>query len=154
MDRLRTIRSFAWVATGIAVLACLAYAASYRWWVARDDGGGRVVAFSRGRWVTTTWVPTMSPRTLKPGEWTAGRDPGTFPWWQGLAPPPLSVRTETTAVLPLTIGAAVGLWGLWLHGTRKARRIGACRVCEYDLRGLPRGSPCPECGAAPPSRPA
>jgi hypothetical protein len=33
---------------------------------------------------------------------------------------------------------------------RRTRHVrGHCRVCRYDLSGLPGGSPCPECGQAP-----
>jgi hypothetical protein len=48
---------------------------------------------------------------------------------------------------PFMAGAC---WAL-LHGPRAIRRShrrrrGLCVQCRYDLRGLPAGSPCPECG--------
>ena len=38
-------------------------------------------------------------------------------------------------------------WRLDLIATRRARR-GHCPKCNYDLSGLPLGTPCPECGKA------
>lgn len=50
--------------------------------------------------------------------------------------------------IPLWLPAAilVGLGSFLLHRTRLH---GHCPACEYDLRGLPAGSPCPECGRKP-----
>jgi hypothetical protein len=36
---------------------------------------------------------------------------------------------------------------------RRTVRFGRCPSCNYDLSGLPPGSPCPECAAAAPSPP-
>ena len=50
--------------------------------------------------------------------------------------------------IPLLIGA-FGMISIW-HGRRALRRNRAhlCVKCGYDTRGLPSGTPCPECGAA------
>lgn len=58
------------------------------------------------------------------------------PLWLGLAG---NIAFYTVAWLPVVglIGAAAD----W-----RKRRPGTCRACGYELRGLPAGSPCPECG--------
>ncbi|MFO0836384.1 MAG: hypothetical protein U0638_15565 [Phycisphaerales bacterium] len=45
-------------------------------------------------------------------------------------------------------------WFICLFGIRSIRhalraRRGLCTRCAYDLKGLPPGSPCPECGRLP-----
>jgi hypothetical protein len=45
------------------------------------------------------------------------------------------------AVAPLSVSAWV------LH--RRVRPMNSCPSCNYDLSGLPTGSPCPECAAHP-----
>lgn len=51
----------------------------------------------------------------------------------------------------LLIFAAFWFLVLSLASLRRAlrRRRGLCNRCAYDLKGLPPGSPCPECGQAP-----
>ena len=35
------------------------------------------------------------------------------------------------------------------HVVRRRRRVGLCRFCGYDMKGLAAGAGCPECGKAP-----
>jgi hypothetical protein len=50
--------------------------------------------------------------------------------------------------VPLSIAALASLVGWWIR-PRPGRS--SCPSCNYDLSGLPPGSPCPECAAAPPT---
>ena len=46
-------------------------------------------------------------------------------------------------ILLMTIAA----WIVWLERRDRRRKlVGRCPHCHYDLRGLPPGSLCPECG--------
>src|SRR5262249_9758604 len=64
---------------------------------------------------------------------------------------PLSVAELSIPIwslfLPLPGGSLAGTI-LDVRAKRAARREG-CPACGYDVRGLPAGSACPECGSAP-----
>lgn len=75
-----------------------------------------------------------------------------YPWPVLLPGPPPLPRT-TSSMLANGLFLCVPLFSLfvfWRHG-RKERRdkawSGRCISCGYDVRGLPNGSPCPECGS-------
>lgn len=65
------------------------------------------------------------------------------PIWSGLL---LNILIWSAAAwLLLTLTSA-------LRTKLRARRAGKCPHCRYDLRGLPTGAPCPECGCTNPSK--
>jgi hypothetical protein len=55
-----------------------------------------------------------------------------------------------TPMVPCAALPGMMLIGAWRR--RRRERSGLCRTCGYALRGLPAGSPCPECGTSVPSR--
>lgn len=59
------------------------------------------------------------------------------PIWLGL--------TLNTLLLSLFWWTGLSCVARWRR--RRARRRGVCYECRYDLKGLPPGAPCPECGA-------
>ncbi len=75
------------------------------------------------------WIPRADPRVRR------DRLP-IQPLWGGFA--------ANTAV---NLGVVGLLWyGLTSVRRLRRRRAGRCPACAYDLRGLPPGTPCPECG--------
>jgi hypothetical protein len=119
-------------------------------------GGELVEAYAIGwPFLTLTgravWVPGPAPG---PGLWRmqgvtlrprpAGASVGVLteypycrtPRWPGFA---ASTLAYAAVLMALAQGARAA------RGARRRRR-GLCVRCAYDLRGLPGGAPCPECG--------
>lgn len=115
---------------------CHARAAAPRW---PGPGVGRV---ETGGWVAPTWTRADQPA------WIAQLDrKAPLPWrpiWRGLA---VNTAIFAAAWAPLLV---------FPGAIRRAhrRRRGLCPRCGYDLRALPEGAPCPECGRPGLSRPA
>lgn len=70
----------------------------------------------------------------------------------------LALLVAETARPGQTVRAALPLWPILVAAAlastcasldRHRRTIGRCLFCNYDLCGLPPGSPCPECAAKP-----
>jgi hypothetical protein len=74
----------------------------------------------------------------RPYHIAVGRFPQTSPH-HGLAVPLWPVILGSFLLAGYSHGLVVG--------SRRAT-IGRCRVCGYDLRSLPKGAACPECGPA------
>ncbi len=54
------------------------------------------------------------------------------------------------AYTPLwALAALVPVSAAWSYRRVRRHKPGECRVCRYDLAGLPIGVACPECGAEP-----
>lgn len=83
------------------------------------------------------------------GGWRAG-PAGNGPLFNSRGLVPLRIFwTGLVVNVALLMSAWYGL-ALGVAGVRRLvrRPAHACRRCRYDLRGLPEGAPCPECGAA------
>ena len=73
----------------------------------------------------------------------------------GMDPNPATPnRWATAAGLEYSLGTfyftaslSAWMWLGWHRRVRERRMHGHCRVCEYDMRGVPDASRCPECGA-------
>ncbi|MCC6678069.1 MAG: hypothetical protein IT436_13090 [Phycisphaerales bacterium] len=89
----------------------------------RSDEGSRVLA----------WLVSKD-RMM--GRWSVGAS------WSDGNGPQLTVQVWMPTVI--LVGLAVWVWWRW---ARRAE-AGCCARCGYDLRGLRRGSVCPECGTA------
>jgi len=61
------------------------------------------------------------------------------------------VVVHINIVFGIGYNAAVLLLALWVVFFNRWGRPGYCTSCNYNLAGLAPGSPCPECGTAPPS---
>jgi hypothetical protein len=76
--------------------------------------------------------------------------PRAYPWSQPTVKIPYGILWGGLAVNTAAFASA---WFLVLMFPRAASRLlrskpGGCGTCGYDLHGLPKGAPCPECGAA------
>ena len=79
-------------------------------------------------------------------------------WIRGSGPAGTRFRQIPLHIIPLGLSldslvyaaplAGIILLPRWMRRLRRAsrRRRGHCPACNYDLRGLARNSPCPECG--------
>jgi hypothetical protein len=120
------------------------------------------------RWWPAAWVSRRGTSIVvfngqlfasaKPSEGAGGttflwlpRDTsGPFRWWFGRSGSRASAVVWIPLWLPVVIlfAPTVALWRLDVAARRRAR-LGLCRECNYDRRGIPAASVCPECGAAP-----
>ncbi|MEX2219764.1 MAG: hypothetical protein WD749_13505 [Phycisphaerales bacterium] len=143
-----------WTLTVLSLLLLVAWAVSLRWTIFRMAQFGDSVSLKSGTvvylWTSdplrqqlsgrfamlqeTRWEWHTRPRAT-PMEWsffrssTAGRSIIAVPLWQPW--------------LIVTLSGALLWWRRW---ARRARP-GHCPCCRYDVRGLPSGVPCPECGS-------
>lgn len=78
-----------------------------------------------------------------------------FAFVLGIDPDPAKPnRWATAAGLEYSLGTfyftaslSAWMWLGWHRRVRERRMHGHCRVCEYDMRGVPDANRCPECGA-------
>jgi hypothetical protein len=92
---------------------------------------------------TTPGQMTMEQIQTFPAGWTARPRKGR------LSLPSFSARWFPLQLWPLLLAPATVCMLGWWRGWHR-HRPGHCPSCRYDLSGLPPGSPCPECAAAPP----
>ena len=73
--------------------------------------------------------------------------------WGGVNAWPTGVVSSTWRIELDLIWPAAALGILGIASKRKPIRLGpgCCRLCWYDLQGLPADAPCPECGATIPT---
>jgi hypothetical protein len=82
--------------------------------------------------------------------WHLVRTPAAFEWsfewffFQGFR----HVRVPLYAIALPPALASTAAWRLDTRARRRAR-VGHCPACNYDRRGIPAASVCPECGAPP-----
>jgi hypothetical protein len=151
-----------WAAQWGGLTVCFSILAVYLFTAQRAVGarvpvgsGGFVFQVDRGG--VTVWVcrfpagvPCAIVSPLSPDEMTWAAAQGWL--WRPFVLVPTGTRgVEVRFPLwPLFVAAA--LLTARTHATYRRNRWGehSCPSCGYDLSGLPPGSPCPECAAAPP----
>lgn len=134
---------FAWVASGLIELhwdsprrtrfdGCEIRKGYIAIWFGPNADGTDLSGAPHGLWVTEV------------GSWE--RDPG----WQ-LVPQSRDKYGSTEVVVPLWIPLVMCVvpcvvWWRAESRRRAAARLGRCPACDYDMRGLPSTTNCPECG--------
>jgi hypothetical protein len=139
-----------WFVLGWAVAFAGVWVAS-RWWFIDIRWHGSRVTFAIGMQYVDTY-PASTPQSL---EYSTRSNTMSVPWmwwfWERhnfiSAGKPFFGVTFPGWFIP---GVLAGVGGPLLRSGIIARRarIGFCKKCRYDLRGLPPGSPCPECGTS------
>jgi hypothetical protein len=131
----------------MCVLLLAGWLGSVRWYAGWIGPSAHSVRILAGRVVVEN---RESIGIFPPARWMFGRrrlqlalrpgwDFGSSAWW---------VVVPLWMPLVPTLMATATAWRLDTLARRRAR-IGLCPTCNYDLRGLPAASPCPECGAVP-----
>lgn len=133
----------------------LLWLASVRWnaFFISQFGDTRGVAAGTGVYLwTTTELRERNSRNfgllLEP-QWTWHVSPRQRPleWLPGYSSS-ASGRRVVAVPLWMPFAAVSGLAvAPWMYGRRPPP--GHCQHCRYDVRSLPPGAECPECGAAP-----
>lgn len=156
-------------AAAIAALLCLVAAvlsARYRMAVGvRVGGGSRVAAVLDQAQLQCFWFGPDAIMDFRDPTNDGSRVIGwqiQRGWWSGfsLAWRPFHIAQQPFPASSATHGIAIPLWPVlagslllagYSHGlivgSRRAT-IGRCAHCGYDLRSLPPGAVCPECGPA------
>lgn len=128
-------------------------------WPAAGSGDGRLVRgtgwplvsfWHEYRWKPGGKVPPYG-EFLAPGGIRIEPSVGTPGAWPFTLPRTLPYRPAWLGLLAntATYAAAFALLARIPAAIRRLQRTpGRCAVCRYDLRGLPEGVSCPECGAA------
>lgn len=149
--RPRLRASLGWCGLSASLAFALAWGLSHWWGIRYADRACNSVGIGGG----VAWVylaPPGSPWQVVPAGFSVKSRPGERFYWGfrfDLSPPTCYVWIPIWA---FTLGA--GLLGAvgwrWERSARNRARVGCCRECGYDCRGLPGGATCPECGAANP----
>jgi hypothetical protein len=129
----------------------------YALWIA---SGVWRVSFTRGSlsvngslWGYVDWIELDAPR-FGPADVSFARRnsfamPHMWPLYREASVPAVPYTPlRMVATWPLPVGCSI-FGAMLFHSGTLARRRAAHRLCEkcgYDRRGLPAGSPCPECG--------
>lgn len=121
----------------------------------------RIVYETRGWPCRALWCEHgySEPRS----RWTVVRGAFELTGSHRALPSPGASFSRTLPYLPTWPGLVINL-AFWSAATaqfvfapalvrRLRRRPGLCPACSYDLRGLPAGSACPECGRGSPTSP-
>jgi len=144
-----------WVLTALAGVALLMWIASgwmYGAW--RSTSSDSIAFVLKGRaevYISPRPAPGFKVLGPPPSGLSAGRVSRLWMWdqsWQ-LVPRLRVGNFGVHAVAPLWLPLLVlGIPSALLWRSRVVRLKTNCRFCDYDLRGLAAGAPCPECGKA------
>jgi hypothetical protein len=127
----------------VALLVCSRFG-----YVQRNFADGWWAAISGGYVI----VEKLDAPSVLQGEigWRYGTGPMGFHWLPsaGLSKGQSWILMPFWVPLTLVLALTAAAWRLDTLARRRAR-LNHCPTCNYDRRGLPAASPCPECGVVP-----
>jgi hypothetical protein len=146
----RKRRIAGWFVLAWAVAFAGLWVASRRWVVYVSWRGSSIQSLSGVLFIYTPQTPVSNPLKVRS---VSNRGSPLWMWWYWHRVPYITLNPPVSSVafpgwlIPgvLTI---VGVPLLRSGIIARRARVGLCKKCHYDLRGLPPGSPCPECGTA------
>jgi hypothetical protein len=157
----RSARTWVWTVVAL-IFICLEVASRWRsvtWvWTAPNadrraiqvgQGAFRVSRYTPYVWVREGWHVQPCPDAVFGWPQSASATPSLVSRL-GVKKSDIPMYGNSTAVsllypAVLTSGPALLLWIIHVRALRR-ERLGHCRKCGYDLRGLSAGAACPECG--------
>lgn len=139
---------FRWTATVAGIIAAAIVVASHFFEYWKLGPGTRAWGIADGDWIGARWAAPAAPSAAPapaPGHYLRRRGAGgpRQLWIAYAGPAGVTVTIRSITMYPVyPLGLAVVLWAI------RFRRVppGHCKRCRYDLRGLPAGTACPECG--------
>jgi hypothetical protein len=147
----RSWKMMKWASAAVCMVLVGVWVASAWWWIRWERSDGGWIGVLGGSLLVTSDGPERVG-LVAPGL-HALRWHGSFHWL------PMHILSRTPFVLvplwPIALIFVVPTLIAWRLDTlaRRRARIGNCTTCNYDRRGLPGASPCPECGAVPATTP-
>lgn len=137
-----------WGGAVAVILLVGVWVASWWWWIQLTPSGATQITIARGRLFvegrTASWPNRWQVDFIADVDYP----PVEFSWVFYAVTDPQNTNRYVPLWLPtlLIFIPSACAWWLDLRAMRRAR-IGLCRACGYDRRGLAAGSVCPECGA-------
>lgn len=133
-----------WGGVAVCVAMVVVWAVSVRWFVVYSGPNGEYFLVARGSVAVGRFTPPLGAYV----GWDRGENQTPGFDWKGFSAKPANGWIEFVPLWQPGSWALVLTMCAWYldYSARRPARVGMCRKCGYDLRGLGVGSVCPECG--------
>jgi len=140
--RIPALSATKWTGLALSLLLLAAWLATRRCSVIWDTPGGYRLALCTGRFY---FVDSRS--TPPPARVTIQSDSRPLEWWFLYDRDPIYFAFACPLWAP-TLLTSLATAAAWRRDSlpRRCAAVGLCPTCNYNLAGLPRIAPCPECG--------